>query len=191
MHLKTSSAKWRPFCPSPFVIWPQWVKLWVTLCVMPSFITVFGNVHLLTPELLFWWYLWYIYFSSEMKRIHRSCSARACMLFPNYSAAKTMIFLTMTSYVLTGHALSAELVFMTITMMQPLQLSLTLFVPFAVTVLAECKVSVSRIQVRGLPAAWVSERLALSQIAKTFGSTSIRHQSDTKVLDWCQIDVDH
>ena len=69
------------------------------------------------------------------------------MLAPNFCASRLMLFLIILAFVLTGHDISPTLVFTTMMLLAPLQLLLTLFIPFAITMMSESKVTVARIEV--------------------------------------------
>ncbi|KAK2715107.1 hypothetical protein QYM36_009933, partial [Artemia franciscana] len=63
-----------------------------------------------------------------------------------YTSSKIVVFLTLLAYVLTGNALTADKVFLTISLYNNVRLGMTLFFPFGVSLFAEMNVSIKRIQ---------------------------------------------
>lgn len=84
---------------------------------------------------------------SEAGRITMSNNIRALILGPFLASIKLVIFLTFVVYVYMGGAMTAEKVFITISLYQAVRLSTTLFIPFAFQFLSESRVTVQRLQV--------------------------------------------
>ncbi|CAC5381267.1 ABCC4 [Mytilus coruscus] len=83
----------------------------------------------------------------EVKKV-KSCSyIRGSIIGFFFSSAKLIVFLTFLAYIMNGHALSTEKVFVTIALYQAIRLSTTLFIPFAIQFASETKVTVERLQV--------------------------------------------
>lgn len=70
-----------------------------------------------------------------------------------FASSKIIVFVTFTLYALTGNAITASTVFVTVSLYGTIKLTLTLFFPLAVERLSETAVSVRRITVRLLPSA--------------------------------------
>lgn len=78
----------------------------------------------------------------------KSCSyIRGSIIGFFFSSAKLIVFLTFLAYIMSGHALSSEKVFVTIALYQAIRLSTTLFIPFAIQFASETMVTVKRLQV--------------------------------------------
>ena len=73
--------------------------------------------------------------------------ARAAILSPFFLAIKMITFVIFTTYVLNGYSLDSEKVFLTLGLIGPVRLVMALFLPFAITSIAESKVTVRRVQV--------------------------------------------
>lgn len=76
-----------------------------------------------------------------------SNNIRALILGPFLVSTKFVIFLTFVVFVYTGGTMTAEKVFMTISLYQAVRLSTTLFIPFAFQFLSEARVTTNRLQV--------------------------------------------
>ena len=85
--------------------------------------------------------------SEESKRIMTCSYARAVTVAPFFSSAKLIAFLTFMVYILQGHELRARQVFVALALFNPVRLTLTLFVPFAVQMMSESCVTIDRVQV--------------------------------------------
>lgn len=82
----------------------------------------------------------------EIKSIGKQMKLRAVNLGLYYVSSKVIIFLTLTTYVLTGNALTSEKVFVAMALYQNIRLLMTIFFPWAISFLAETKVSIKRIE---------------------------------------------
>ncbi|CAG7731096.1 unnamed protein product [Allacma fusca] len=99
-------------------------------------------------------YTWEYPFSSligearkdEIKFIRKTSYLRALNMSLFFTSSKVIVFLTLLLYVLLGHHLTAELVFVTLALYNNVRLVMTLFFPLAVAMLAETKVSVTRLE---------------------------------------------
>lgn len=76
-----------------------------------------------------------------------SNNIRALILGPFLVSTKFVIFLTFVVFVYSGGTMTAEKVFMTISLYQAVRLSTTLFIPFAFQFLSEARVTTNRLQV--------------------------------------------
>ena len=79
-------------------------------------------------------------------------SARYCQAFtlaPFFSSAKLIGYLTFLTFILSGNAITAEIVFVTVALYNPVRLIMTLFIPFAVQIISETIVTINRLQVGG------------------------------------------
>ncbi|XP_022343366.2 ATP-binding cassette sub-family C member 4-like isoform X1 [Crassostrea virginica] len=83
---------------------------------------------------------------SETGRIRTSNNIRALILGPFLVSTKFVIFLTFVVFVYSGGTMTAEKVFMTISLYQAVRLSTTLFIPFAFQFLSEARVTTNRLQ---------------------------------------------
>lgn len=72
---------------------------------------------------------------------------RALILGPFLVSTKFVIFLTFVVFVYTGGTLTAEKVFVTISLYQAVRLSTTLFIPFAIQFISETRVTIKRLEV--------------------------------------------
>jgi ATP-binding cassette subfamily C (CFTR/MRP) protein 4 len=79
--------------------------------------------------------------------IRKTSRLRAINMSLFYTSSKIVIFLTLLTYVLTGNSLTAEKVFVTLSLYNNVRLIMTLFFPNGVSQLAEALVSITRIQV--------------------------------------------
>lgn len=87
-------------------------------------------------------------FSSEMKKLCQSGYTRGLILGPFFVSQKMIIFVTFLVFVLgEGGMLTAERVYITVSIYKGIQLSTTLFIPLAVQFLAECRISIDRFKV--------------------------------------------
>lgn len=84
---------------------------------------------------------------SESGRIRMSNYIRALILGPFLVSTKFVIFLTFVVFVYTGGTLTAEKVFVTISLYQAVRLSTTLFIPFAIQFISETRVTIKRLEV--------------------------------------------
>ncbi|CAG5124702.1 unnamed protein product, partial [Candidula unifasciata] len=84
--------------------------------------------------------------SLEIKEVHSSRRAQACVIAPFFSSMKLVVFCTFTALVVTGNSMTAYRVFLTIGLFQAFRLSTTLFIPFAIQHMAESKVVLSRLE---------------------------------------------
>ncbi|KAL5005221.1 hypothetical protein ScPMuIL_018677 [Solemya velum] len=83
--------------------------------------------------------------SSEMKKLCQSGYTRGLILGPFFVSQKMIIFVTFLVFVLgEGGMLTAERVYITVSIYKGIQLSTTLFIPLAVQFLAECRISIDR-----------------------------------------------
>ena len=82
-----------------------------------------------------------------MHRLLSVGQARALNMTPVFVSYKLLIFAPLLVYVLLGNPLTTEVVFVTVAMMGPVRLLMTLFFPFAITFSAEAWTSAKRIQV--------------------------------------------
>ena len=74
--------------------------------------------------------------------------AKASTFVLFFSSAKLIAFLTFLVFVLQGHTLRSEQVFVALGLINPVRLTLTLFVPFAIQMMSETSVTMARLQVR-------------------------------------------
>ncbi|ODN02112.1 Multidrug resistance-associated protein 4 [Orchesella cincta] len=82
----------------------------------------------------------------EVKVIRKTSRLRAVNMSLFYTSSKLIIFLTLLVYVLTDHTLTAEKVFVTLSLYNNVRLIMTLFFPNGVSQLAETLVSIKRLQ---------------------------------------------
>ena len=74
-------------------------------------------------------------------------SARAAILAPFFSSSKMMVFAAVLAMILYGQNINAERAFVLAAMYNAARLTINLFVPFAITFLAESKTTLRRVQV--------------------------------------------
>lgn len=84
--------------------------------------------------------------NQEVKRVKSSSYVRGLILGPFFVSAKLIVFLTFVTYVMVGGQLTAEKVFVTVTLYQAIRLSMTLFIPFAVQFGSETVVTINRLK---------------------------------------------
>ncbi|CAL8127080.1 unnamed protein product [Orchesella dallaii] len=82
----------------------------------------------------------------EVKVIRKTSRLRAINMSLFYTSSKLIIFLTLLVYVLTDNTLTAEKVFVTLSLYNNVRLIMTLFFPNGVSQLAETLVSINRLQ---------------------------------------------
>ncbi|CAL8127054.1 unnamed protein product [Orchesella dallaii] len=82
----------------------------------------------------------------EISFIRKTAILRAINLSCYYISSKVVVFLTLLTYVLMGNYLSAEKVFVTLSLYNNVRLIITLFFPNAISCLAESLVSIRRLQ---------------------------------------------
>ena len=83
----------------------------------------------------------------EVKRILFVANIKASTLAPFFSSGKMMVFLVFITYILLGNTITAEKVFIAIGLFNPVRLVMHLFIPFAIQMMAESRVTLKRIQV--------------------------------------------
>ena len=64
-----------------------------------------------------------------------------------FASTKLVAFVAFTVYLLADKELAAENIFITLGLLHPLRTNMTLFIPFAIQMLSEAKVTLSRVQV--------------------------------------------
>ena len=64
-----------------------------------------------------------------------------------FTSTKLVAFVTFTVYTLADKGMAAENIFITLGLLHPLRTNTTLFIPFAIQMLSETKVTLSRVQV--------------------------------------------
>lgn len=79
--------------------------------------------------------------------IKKTNALRAYNMSLFFTSSKFIVFLTLLTYLLMGGALTAEMVFVTLSLYNNVRLIMTLFFPNGVSQLAESLVSIKRIQV--------------------------------------------
>ena len=82
-----------------------------------------------------------------MGRILTAAYTRACILAPFFASAKVIVYVTFVWYIYVHDGITAEKIFVTIAVYNPVRLLLHLFVPFAITFTSESYITVQRIQV--------------------------------------------
>ena len=70
------------------------------------------------------------------------------------TGTKVVAYVTFLAYVLTYRELAAEKIFITLGLLHPLRVNMTLFIPFAVQMMSETKVTLSRVQVSQIHSAF-------------------------------------
>lgn len=83
---------------------------------------------------------------SEVKVIRKVAYCRAMNMSIFFTSSKVILLLTFLTFVLTGNILTAENVFVTVSLMNAIRLIMTLFFPYAIALFAEMRISVSRLQ---------------------------------------------
>ncbi len=83
----------------------------------------------------------------EVERIHRACFLKAINLSIYFVASRIILFVCFVTFVLTGHTLNAEAVFVTMALFNTLRLTMTWFFPQSISLGAESMISCKRIQV--------------------------------------------
>ena len=81
--------------------------------------------------------------------VNRLAYARAVNMAVFFASTKLVAFVTFTVYLLTqtNKELATENIFITLGLLHPLRTNMTLFIPFAIQMLSEAKVTLSRVQV--------------------------------------------
>ena len=74
--------------------------------------------------------------------------AKAMAMAPFFYGSKLIAYFTFLTYMLTGYKLTAEVVFVTISLYTPLRTMVTNYLPLGAQVLSEALVTVDRMQVR-------------------------------------------
>uniref|UniRef100_A0A8C3APA3 Multidrug resistance-associated protein 4 n=1 Tax=Cyclopterus lumpus TaxID=8103 RepID=A0A8C3APA3_CYCLU len=83
----------------------------------------------------------------EISQILKSSYLRGLNMASFFASSKIIVFVTFTTYVLLGNALTASRVFVTVSLYGTIKLTVTLFFPLAVEKLSETAVSIRRIEV--------------------------------------------
>ena len=84
----------------------------------------------------------------EFERIMKASYARAVSFSPFFYSGKIVVYFTFLTYVLMGNKLTAEIVFVTISLYNSLRLAVVFRFPFAVQLGSEALVAMDRIQVQ-------------------------------------------
>src|SRR6218665_1811807 len=74
--------------------------------------------------------------------------AKAMAMAPFFYGSKLIAYFTFLTYILMGYKLTAEVVFVTISLYTPLRTMVTYYLPIGAQVLSEALVTVDRMQVR-------------------------------------------
>uniref|UniRef100_A0A8C3AJ63 Multidrug resistance-associated protein 4 n=1 Tax=Cyclopterus lumpus TaxID=8103 RepID=A0A8C3AJ63_CYCLU len=82
----------------------------------------------------------------EISQILKSSYLRGLNMASFFASSKIIVFVTFTTYVLLGNALTASRVFVTVSLYGTIKLTVTLFFPLAVEKLSETAVSIRRIE---------------------------------------------
>uniref|UniRef100_H3CYA7 Multidrug resistance-associated protein 4 n=1 Tax=Tetraodon nigroviridis TaxID=99883 RepID=H3CYA7_TETNG len=82
----------------------------------------------------------------EIAQVMRSSYLRGLNMASFFASSKMIVFVTFAAYVLTGNAIAASTVFVTVSLYGTIKLTVTLFFPLAVERWSETVVSVRRIQ---------------------------------------------
>lgn len=107
-----------------------------------------------------------IIFRCEGKKVKRSVYLRALIVGPFFVAMKLVVFLTFVPYVFLGRLLTAQKVFLTVSIYQAIRLSVTLFIPFAFQCMSETLVTIRRQEV-----SWLHTHCHLKRV-----KYGVRHQ---------------
>uniref|UniRef100_A0A5F8HI53 Multidrug resistance-associated protein 4 n=1 Tax=Monodelphis domestica TaxID=13616 RepID=A0A5F8HI53_MONDO len=83
---------------------------------------------------------------NEINKILKSSYLRGINLASFFVASKIIVFVTFTTYVLLGNAITASRVFVAVTLYGAVRLTVTLFFPAAVEKMSETRVSIKRIK---------------------------------------------
>ena len=83
---------------------------------------------------------------AEVNKIRRACFLKAINLSIFFVASRILVFVSFIVYVLLGNVLTSEAVFVTMSLLNTLRLTMTLFFPQAIGYGAELKITCSRIQ---------------------------------------------
>ncbi len=82
-----------------------------------------------------------------MEGIRRACFLKAINLSIFFVASPMILFVCFVTFVLTGHTLNAEAVFVTMALFNTLRFTTTLYLPQSISLSAELMISCERIQV--------------------------------------------
>ncbi len=82
-----------------------------------------------------------------MERIRRACYLKAINLSIFFVASRMILFVCFVTFVLTGHTLNAEAVFVTMALFNTLRITMTWLFPQSISLGAEVMISCKRIQV--------------------------------------------
>lgn len=85
-----------------------------------------------------------------MKRVRQACYLKAINLSVFFVATRIITFVCFVTYVLLGHTLNAEAVFVCLALFNSLRLSVTFFFPQCISVSAELLITCKRIEVKNL-----------------------------------------
>jgi ATP-binding cassette subfamily C (CFTR/MRP) protein 4 len=83
----------------------------------------------------------------EVAKIKRTALLRGVNMALFFVSSKIMIFLCFVTFILEGHIITAQIVFVSIALLNNLRTSLTLFFPYGISQGSEALISISRIQV--------------------------------------------
>jgi hypothetical protein len=73
--------------------------------------------------------------------------ARALLFSPMFSSQKLIAFVTFLTYVLTGNVMTAEIVFVTLSLFSPVRFAMTFCVPLGIQYGSEAVVTIRRLEV--------------------------------------------
>ena len=88
-----------------------------------------------------------LFFRREVSRILTTTIARVASISPEFFSAKLIAYFTFLAYILTGNVLTAEVVFVTISLYNPVRLVMMFFFPLAIQHGSELLVTIRRVQV--------------------------------------------
>lgn len=76
--------------------------------------------------------------------------AKAMAMAPFFYSSKLIAYFTFLTYILTGNKLTAEVVFVTLSLYTPVRLAITFYLPLGAQVGSEALTTIGRMQVCGL-----------------------------------------
>lgn len=89
-----------------------------------------------------------IFSRNEVKVIRKVSYCRALNMSIFFTSNKIILLLIFLTYILSGKVFTAEVVFVTVALMNNVRVIMTLFFPYAIALFSEMRISISRIQAR-------------------------------------------